>query len=298
MAVFRVEKTKNYTVMANHHLQNKKLSLKAKGLLSVMLSLTDEWNYSLRGLASICKDGVDSINGTIKELETNGYITRTRVRNERGQLTNTEYTIYEHPQPKPDKPEQEKPKLENPILDNPTLDNPTLEEPILEKPPQYNTKQLKKKELNINISNPNQSNPNEIEQPKKQMGYEMIGFDSIEELKETVYENIEYEHFCTYGKLGMRERTNEVADIMIETLCSTKQTINIAGEEYPALLVKEKLLKINSNHIEYIFDCLDKNTTYVRNIKRYLVATLFNAPSTIDNYYSALVNHDLKGYKG
>ena len=108
-----------------------------------------------------------------------------------------------------------------------------------------------------------------------------------------VFENIEYEHLKQHGGIGMRERLDEVADIIIETLCSTKATINIAGEDYPAQLVKDKMRKINSSHIEYVFDCLNKNTTYVRNIKRYLLATLFNAPSTIDSYYTALVNHDL-----
>ena len=121
----------------------------------------------------------------------------------------------------------------------------------------------------------------------------MIGYDSLDELKNIIHENIEYEHFKQHGRVGIRERMDEIADIIIETLCSTKETINIAGEDYPSILVKEKMLKINYSHIEYIFDCLDKNTTYVRNIKRYLLATLFNAPSTIDSYYTALVNHDL-----
>ena len=121
----------------------------------------------------------------------------------------------------------------------------------------------------------------------------MIGYDSLEKLKETVYENIEYEHFKQYGRAGIRERLDEVADLIIETLCATRDTIHVAGDDYPAMLVKDKLLKINSMHIEYVFDCLDKNTTYVRNIKRYLLTTLFNAPSTIDSYYTALVNHDM-----
>lgn len=73
MAVCRIEKTRDYTVMANHHLRNKELSLKAKGLLSLMLSLPEDWDYTVKGLAYICKDGIDSINGTIKELEEQGY---------------------------------------------------------------------------------------------------------------------------------------------------------------------------------------------------------------------------------
>ena len=292
MAVCRIEKTKDYTVMANHHLRNKGLSLKAKGLLSLMLSLPEDWDYTVKGLAYICKDGIDSINGAIKELETTGYMHRQRVRNDRGQLTTTEYTIREYPQnmggdtfPAEGLPAQESPILENPIQAM----------PIQEEPHQLNTylqtiDKSKKDLLNTETSNPYQSYP--YGQPKS-TGYDGIGYDGYEEIKQTVYENIEYEHFKQYGKIGMRERLDDVADIIIETLCSTKDTINIAGEDYPARLVKDKMLKITSSHIEYVFDCLDKNTTYVRNIKRYLLATLFNAPSTIDSYYAALVNHDL-----
>lgn len=298
MAVCRIEKTKDYTVMANHHLRNKELSLKAKGLLSLMLSLPEDWDYTVKGLAYICKDGIDSINGTIKELEEQGYVIRKRLRNDKGQLTTTEYTILEQPQGLDTS--QSPPKRENPILDNPTLEKPILETPkqggpILDNHHQLNTylqtiDKSKKDLLNTERSNPYQSYP--YGQPKN-TGYDEIGYGSYEEIKELVYENIEYEHFKQHGKIGMRERLDEVADIIIETLCSTKDTINIAGDDYPARLVKDKMLKISSSHIEYVFDCLDKNTTYVRNIKRYLLATLFNAPSTIDSYYAALVNHDL-----
>lgn len=294
MAVFRVEKTKDYTVMANHHLRNIELSLKAKGLLSLMLSLPENWDYTTKGLSCICKDGIDSINGTVKELEEHGYVIRKRLRNDKGQLTTTEYTILEQPQSLDTS--EFSPKRENPILENPTQEKPIQGEPILEKPHQLNTylqtiDKSKKDLLNIETSNPYQSYP----YGDRKTGYDEIRLDSYEELKEMVYENIEYEHFKQHGSIGMRERLDEVADIIIETLCSTKDTINIAGDDYPARLVKDKMLKINSSHIEYVFACLDKNTTYVRNIKRYLLATLFNAPSTIDSYYAALVNHDLYG---
>ena len=151
------------------------------------------------------------------------------------------------------------------------------------------TNKSKKDLLNTDTSNPYQSYPSS----EQKNGYDEIGCDSYDEVKELVYENIEYEHFKQYGGVGMRERLDEIADIIIETLCSTKEKINIAGDDYPARLVKDKMLRITSSHIEYVFDCLNKNTTYVRNIKRYLLATLFNAPSTIDSYYAALVNHDL-----
>ncbi|CUX15634.1 DUF6017 domain-containing protein [Clostridium sp. C105KSO13] len=299
MAVFRVEKTRDYTVMANHHLRNTALSLKAKGLLSLMLSLPESWDYTTKGLASICKDGVDSICAAVKELEDNGYVLRRRIRNEKGQLTTTEYTILEQPR------EEASPKRKNPVLGNPVLGNPSLEKPeqakpILENPDQLNTYISKTNSintdlLNMEISNPYPSNPySSSTKPQRKMRYDEIGCDSIEEVKEMVLENLEYEYIKHDHN---RERLNEIVDIMVETLCSSKPTINISGDEYPAQLVKEKLLRINSMHISYVFECLDKTTTYIRNIKRYLLATLFNAPSTIDNYYTSLVNHDLYGGK-
>lgn len=302
MAIFRVEKTKDYTVMANHHLRNTELSLKAKGLLSLMLSLPETWDYTTRGLSFICKDGIDSINATIKELEAQGYITRKRVRNEKGQLTTTEYVIYEQPKGIENTdvpPKRENPILDNPVLGNPTLENPRLEkpkqgEPILENPHQLNTNISNTDLLNTDISNIYQSNPylsNTAEQ-KMEMGYDMIGCESIEEIKKMVLENIEYE--CIKYRHN-REELNEIVDLMVETLSSTKDIINVSGVDYPAQLVKEKLLKINSLHIDYVFECLQKTTSYIRNIKRYLLATLFNAPSTMSSYYSALVNHDLYG---
>lgn len=109
MAVFRVEKTRNYTVMSNHHLRDKSLSLKAKGLLSLMLSLPEDWDYTTKGLAYICKDGVDSICATVRELEGAGYIVRARERHVDGTLGGIEYTILEQPR------EPEAPKRENPV---------------------------------------------------------------------------------------------------------------------------------------------------------------------------------------
>lgn len=99
MAVFRIEKTRDYTVMVNHHLRNTKLSLKAKGLLSLMISLPEDWDYTTRGLARICKVGVDSICSAVNELEELGYVIRERIRNAKGQLTDIQYTILEQPQP-------------------------------------------------------------------------------------------------------------------------------------------------------------------------------------------------------
>ena len=151
MAVFRIEKTRDYTVMSNHHLRDKSLSLKAKGLLSLMLSLPEEWDYTTKGLARICKDGVDSICAGVRELEEHGYVIRQRVRNPNGQLGAIEYTILE--QPRPPEPKPQKPERENPVLDNPEQASPVLEEPEQENPAQ-SIKYGRIKSCPINPPNP------------------------------------------------------------------------------------------------------------------------------------------------
>src|SRR5699024_7056378 len=136
MAVFRIERTRDYTVMSNHHLRNEKLSLKAKGLLSMMLSLPDDWNYTTRGLAKICKEGVDAIGGALRELETAGYIVRHQLRDRQGRISDTEYVIYEQPQPR--QPELPKPDTAQPDTASPETENPYLDTPQTEKPAELN----------------------------------------------------------------------------------------------------------------------------------------------------------------
>ena len=131
MAVFRVEKNRGYTVMSNHHLRNKALSLKAKGLLSQMLSLPEDWDYTLKGLSLINRESIDAIRTAVWELEKAGYIKREQGRGAKGKMSDMVYTIYEQP-------ELDKPVLENPVLENPTSDNPTSENPVSGNPTQLN----------------------------------------------------------------------------------------------------------------------------------------------------------------
>ena len=296
MAVFRIEKTRDYTVMANHHLRNPKLSLKAKGLLSLMLSLPEDWDYTTKGLAKICKDGVDSICSTVNELEEHGYVIRERIRNAKGQLTDIQYTILE--QPKPPQPGQGKPKQENPVLDSPVLGTPKQEEPEQGNPAQLNTKKSSNQGLNTDlsnteVSNPIQSNPYEDElQAADGMGTDTRS--SREIYREIILENIEYRHLVQNNQID-RERLDELVELIVDTVCSARKTIRIAGDDYPAEVVKSRFMKLDSSHIEYVLSSMQENTTYVRNIKKYLLAALYNAPSTISSYYTSLVNHDLYG---
>ena len=269
MAVFRIEKTRDYTVMSNHHLRDKSLSLKAKGLLSLMLSLPEEWDYTTKGLARICKDGVDSICAGVRELEEHGYVIRQRVRNANGQLGAIEYTILE--QPRPPEPKPGKPERENPVLDNPEQASPVLGEPEQENPAQLNTKESSKDKSKKDLSS-----------------------TEGESYRELILENIEYDILIQNERLD-RDRLDELVELMVDTVCSHREMIRIAGDDYPAEVVKSRFLKLNSSHIEYVLDRMRENTTYVRNIKKYLLAALYNAPATIDSYYTSLVSHDMYG---
>jgi hypothetical protein len=302
MAVFRVERNKGYTVMSNHHLRNKELSLKAKGLLSQMLSLPEDWDYTLNGLSLINREKIDAIREAVRELERAGYIVRSRERDEKGRLRGSDYVIYEQPHtpPTPDLP-----TLENPVLENPTLENPTLEKPTLENPTQLNidiqrtdlpTKEKPTTDLSsthsIPILSPNPSPCREAAQPPERKRKEAATQSAVEIYREIIMDNISYDILLQDRSLD-RDRLDEIVDIMLETVCTARKTIRIAGDDYPAELVKAKFMKLNSEHIRFVLDCMSENTTKIRNIKQYLRAVLFNAPSTIGNYYTSLVAHDM-----
>lgn len=258
MSVFRVEKNTSYTVMSNHHLRNSRLSLKAKGLLSQMLSLPDTWDYTLQGLARINQEGIDAIRAAVKELEKEGYITRSRIRNDKGQLGGTEYVIHEVP-----------------TGDKPIQVQPTLENPIQAKPAQGKSAQLNKEEINKESQN------KESDQIKE----EFQVYESV------VKANISYDAL-KYDLGSRRSVLDEIVGLVVEVLCSKKDSIRIAGDQLPVNLVKSQFLKLNMNHIRYVLDCLERNTSDVRNIKQYLLTVLFNAPNTMSNFYSSRVNHD------
>jgi len=295
MAIFRVEKTRDYTVVSNHHLKNRALSLKAKGLLTLMLSLPDEWDYTLKGLSYISLESIDAIRTAVWELEKAGYIVRQQGRDAKGKMAAIEYTIYEQPQDWPE-PVSASPILENPTPEKPILDNPTSEKPTLENPMQLNTK-----EINTNpIKEKAAANPYQSCQStggahrRKQMGQGENGCAAAALHREGIHERIAYDLLLQDSAID-KSRLDEIVNIMIETLCATNDTMLIAGNEYPTALVQERFRQINSLHIQYVFHCLNSNTSKVRNIKKYLLAVLYNAPSTMDGYYAAQVNHNFGG---
>jgi len=371
--------------MANHHLRNENLSLKSKGLLSQMLQLPENWDYTLKGLSMINQESIDCIREAVRELERAGYIQRIRERNDKGHLKGTDYTIFERPQVEPDtdgsgiphgrqdgsrspsrimqeptneadiatkrdsltqdttdyrnmtngtsrpvSPSWEYPRLENPTLDipiqaKPTQGNPTLGNPMLDIPAQAyptqdyptlgnptqlstypsskessSTESPNKESSNTEPTNtktrtPHPSNPSPIHLSNSRYasdqhnGWDGNGYEDISSLRALVHRNIEYPFI---SQRYSREQVDEIVDIIVETLCSRKAIITVAGDDYQVSLVKDKLLRLNSSHIEYVLDCMSQNSTFIRNIRKYLLAALFNASSTIDSYYSAMVRHD------
>ena len=306
MSVFRVEKSREFTVIANSVFKDRTLSAKAKGLLVEMLSLPENWDYTLKGLTYLFTDGLDSIRQGIRELEEHGYIVRERKRDTKGRLGGMEYVIYETPRLPVGKSdnsvenEASEPATETPICACPAEESPTTENPTQDKPAEETAmtyKEIKNKELResrTHESNPNQSIkeaalPSVMPEPAAMdvMGYE--------EAREQVMQNIEYDILCERYPM---ERLDEIVDIASEALCTRRATFTLGKDTYPYALVKDRLLRLNASHIDYIIGCIDANTTEIHQIKPYLLKTLINAPATMESYFTAKVNHDLHGSSG
>ena len=300
MAVYRVERTKDYTVMSNYHLKDTALSLKAKGLLSMFLSFPDDWNYTTRGLASICKEGVEAIGNTIKELEKAGYIVRRQLRGANGRITDTEYVIYEQPQPPEPKdaapdtpPGTGTPDTTSPYPGNPDMVEPDMAPPYMENPAQLNTKKSITKKSNTQRSNTHSFPPSSPSTPPAAPAAPVEGMKEVYEKREEIREQIEYD---LIADLTNRVQLDEFVEIMLEVALSRSPTMKIGRDaEYPTAFVQQRFEQLTSEHIRKVLDGISENTTRVWNTRAYLLAALFNAPATTDNHYTMLVNHDMNG---
>ena len=269
MSVFRIEKTKDFTIMSNHHFKNKNLSLKAKGLLSLMLSLPEDWDYTTRGLASICKDGVDSISTALKELEAEGYLARKRFRRKDGSLGRMEYVIYEHPVCKlseSDNHEPQKPQKVKPVTESPEQEKPKQDFPIQAKPTQLNT----------NISSTNRAST-DITKDKTRLNARASYTETTkqaEKYRRIIEKNIRVESLALkYGT----ERVNEIMELMMEPFYSMSQDYYIGKKKYPKEAVRSKFLGITAHQMEQVFEQFDRTTKKVHNPKSYILTLLYNA---------------------
>ena len=320
--VFRVEKTANYTVMSNTHLKDRRLSYKSKGLLSVILSLPPDWDYTITGLAVIAADGIDSVKTAIKELEQYGYVSRTQLRDERGRMAQNEYRVYENPTDNPDyvPSEQDSPEKDAPD-DNaaerkpnssapkikrkrnfsvcPSAENPSTVTPTADK-----TQADTIEKLNINILNTDKSihSFTSAQAQEREDRIELIdkgkniSFSSIAERElygEIIRENISYED--KYARnIGERQQVDELVSIMTDVVCSSSPTIRVNGEAVSQEVVKSRFLKLTDEEIDYVLYALHHNSSRIGNIRSYLITTLYNSKSTVSNFFANMAYNDIR----
>ena len=238
MAIIRAEKTKGFTVMSNSHLRDRSITRKAKGLLSLILSLPDGWGYSLKGLATLSSDGLDSTRAALSNLEEHGYIIRRQLYDKRGRFAKCEYTVYERPQrasPPTDLPSSEKPTTENPSSKNASSVKPTL--------------------LNTNEEIIEGSNTDSMNHPSINLD-RMDGMDERSAYEELIKDNISFDNLLRNYRYD-HDRLQEIVDIILDVVCSCAQTIRINGEDIPVSVIKSRYLKLNDSHIEYVIDSIE-----------------------------------------
>ena len=308
MAVFRVEKTTGYTVMSNYHLRDKNLSCRACGLLSKMLSLPEEWDYTTRGLAMICKDGVEAITTTLKELEACGYLIRRQNRDDKGRMAGTEFVIFEHPQKRAVTEDSSEPIHAVPDTGAPCTGIPDTEAPYPVGAAQINKELTSTEESSTeeSIKDSRSSVTHHPPLPARDARDEGMPVENSEEdeeedrrftspksAREQIREQIGYDRLCDREN---RVQLDELVEIMVEVMINRSPTIRISREEeFPAAYVRKRFFGITSEHIETVLESIRDNPSKVVCTKAYLLAALFNAVSTLDHHYAMMVNADLNG---
>ena len=334
MSVIRVAKIRGYTVMSNYHLRDKELSCKACGLLSRMLSLPEEWDYTTQGLASICKEGVTAISAILRELEEHGYLVRVRKRNEKGQLAEMEYIIYETPRLNPSRSQQpdapEEPaescledlpedcpdnspeeESESPETKADLCVLPAREIHAQEVPSQDGRGQINKEILNtqktitdsLSFVSVSPSVNARGDEENARMGEPVENSrERTEEGRTDCSPERAREHIRRQIDYALlcdrvnRVQLDELVEIMLEVAMNRSPTIRLSREEeYPAAYVRERFRKITSEHVEKVFEGIRENAGRVKNVKAYLLAALFNAVSTIDHHYAMMAAADFGG---
>lgn len=280
--VFRVFKTEKFSVISNYHLFDKRLTHKATNLLTTMLALSPVWDYTLEGLASLKKDGIDGVRSGIRELEKLGYLTRRQLRNEKGQLAHNEYLVYETPELNPNFAKSEENCQELPSSENPMTDEESKKIPSLENPTQLNTKLLNTKYTNQSYQDNNNININNTYRCD-----EMDSIDKIDrkKIKAELKKQLNYENLISRNEADEKQ-INSIINILADVMSSRSQSIRIGGENKPLEEVIQRFKQLTDKHIAYILECLNKNANKPRNIRAYLLTSLFNAPSTMDCYYA------------
>lgn len=389
MQKVKADRTGNFTVINNYHLHDRNISTSAKTLMTLLLSLPEDWKLSVRGIAKILNESEYSIRRMMKELETGGYLKKEQRKDGNGRYKETEFTVYEVPQqeapeavcapetayqtdtgsqsytdlmaeeqvaaadinientaedpgsqaPAPDRNSQpaavstaaqspvfpeSSPLVEIQQTDNPHMDNPHMDEPFVESPSAEiltlqntdNNKRLYNNPIYPDPVSREGSDANDGTDKRtlpSRHGHDSSSFRQVKPSAQTsdrqksaavprgglygrcrdlILGNIGYDSL----KISLPHETETVdglVELILEVMCGTKPYIRIAGEEKPRELVKARFLRLRCDHMIYILDCLRENTSRVSNVKQYLLAVLFNAPATMEGYYTLRVGHDL-----
>ena len=190
----------------------------------------------------------------------------------------------------------EQPQLRKPDTDSPDTENPDMDKPDTEKPAELNIEKSNTQKQNIYGSSTDSIPFRDCAADclPERKGRDAMSLTEIESYRELIQENIGYEYLCQQYET-YREDLDEIVELIVETVCAKRKTTRIAGSNFPHEIVRSRFLKLDNSHIEFVMDCLQKNTTEIRNMKQYLLTVLFNAPTTISNHYTSQVNHDLYG---
>ena len=288
MGIFRVEKVKDYTTISNYHLRDKNLSLKAKGLLTLILALPEDWNFTIRGLSAICKEGAESIGTALKELEKGGYLVRKRVRGADGRMSDTEYNFYEEPVRQMEEPSEGSDDgqsgTEEPESEISEEEQPHTEKPDAEKTAQSNTHVSKTYPPNTHKSNP---------YPSHLQTYEADGYDGMGNCVDVqTWNRIRSEvekQICFEAYEGTRNCSviNEIVELMTEIYCMPCGMMRISGVPYSVEVVKKRFRELTSSHIDTLLWSMKRSSREIRNIRGYLLTSLFQAPTTTENIFEA-----------
>ena len=304
MATFRIIKEKNYTVVTNDILRDKRLTDSATILLIRMLSLPEEWDYTQAGLSITFGTGAKAVASAIKVLEETGYLLRTQTRSEGGRYSKSEYLVFEKSKTLEEIEEIQQKKVQ---IKQPKQKKQSKQETVKQKQNKNQKSDIQKSDIQ-NKYIQNTYNYQSINKPYKSMDRTKKEIDVIDKIneyntyKEIIKENIGYEvliadYYNPKTKIKKinndKDKIDEILEIITMTVCSTKPYIKISNEEIPKELVKNKFLKLEMGHIEYVLNCFNKTTSKINNINAYLLTSLYNSSNTINHYYDNIVKFDL-----
>ena len=285
MPTCRVVKENNYTKVSNHYLRDESLSFQAKGLLTLMLSLPEDWDYTIAGLTKFTSDGRVCVANTIRELEEHGYIKRRQNRGKNGAFAQNEYWIYEVPQTENTScaENMETEDCDSEISENEVSDS---SEPLEDN--------ISTAINDLSVSHPNQPIP-PTEFPSTDIMPTGNCTQQIKELQKTEKPNlIRYDlmRACAADRVEYailreeypKELLDELVSLIVEMEVCEGESMLIAGMVYPTELVKVRMQMLNAECIRYVLDCLHEVKPQIKNMKKYLMASLFNAPATMENF--------------